>query len=141
MWIPQGDADEAYRKGRLKFELKGEKLSGVWNLVKTRIEGKQEQWFLIKHQDEAARPLAEFDVVAEQPNSVLSDRTLIPRKRGQSNYADQNESQAGVHPSGNLEAVRAPLPQKLAPQLATLVESSPQGTEWTGTSRRSPPFK
>lgn len=130
LWIPQGDADEAYRKGRLKFELKGEKLSGVWNLVKTHIEGKQEQWFLIKHQDQAARPLAEFDVVVEKPNSVLSDRTLIPRKRGQSKSADQNESQAGVRPSGNLEAVRAPLPKKLAPQLATLVESSPQGIEW-----------
>ena len=31
-------------------------------MVRTNIEGKQEQWFLIKHQDESAKPLADFDV-------------------------------------------------------------------------------
>ncbi|CAG8868738.1 Multifunctional non-homologous end joining protein LigD [Pseudomonas fluorescens] len=130
MWIPQGDPAEAYRKGRLKFELRGEKLSGLWNLVRTHIEGKQEQWFLIKHQDEAARPLAEFDVVSEQPNSVLSDRTIIPRKRGRvrSFSAEKTSTDAPALMSENAKS--APLPETLAPQLATLVEASPQSEDW-----------
>lgn len=82
VWIPQGDAEADYAKGKLKFELQGEKLSGVWNLVRTRMDGKKEQWFLIKSNDEVARPENEFDVVAEQPHSVLSDRTIVEKKRG-----------------------------------------------------------
>ncbi|MCT8162452.1 MULTISPECIES: DNA ligase D [Pseudomonas] len=130
VWIPQGDPAEAYKKGRLKFELQGEKLSGLWNLVRTNIEGKQEQWFLIKHQDESAKPLADFDVVAEQPNSVLSDRTVIPKKRGKSKSSASVDSASKAEPLRTAHAVPAHLPEKLAPQLATLVESSPQGSEW-----------
>lgn len=130
IWIPQGDPDEAYRKGRLKFELQGEKLSGLWNLVRTNIEGKQEQWFLIKHQDESAKPLADFDVVSEQPNSVLSDRTVIPKKRGKQKSSSPSEPPDKAKPLRTAHAVPADLPKKLAPQLATLVESSPQGSEW-----------
>lgn len=130
IWIPQGDPAEAYKKGRLKFQLQGEKLSGLWNMVRTNIEGKQEQWFLIKHQDESAKPLADFDVVAEQPNSVLSDRTVIPKKRGKSRSSASVDSAAKAEPLRTAHAVPADLPEKLAPQLATLVESSPQGSEW-----------
>ncbi|PPA02097.1 ATP-dependent DNA ligase, partial [Pseudomonas sp. MWU12-2312b] len=72
VWIPQDDPAQAYAKGRLKFELQGEKLAGLWNLVRTHMPGKQEQWFLIKHQDGAARPQSDYDVVAAEPDSVLS---------------------------------------------------------------------
>src|SRR5437660_431387 len=34
-WTPKGDPDEGYAKGHLKFELHGEKLKGVWKLVKS----------------------------------------------------------------------------------------------------------
>lgn len=55
VWTPQGDPQEGYRKGKLKFSLEGEKLAGSWNLVRTQMDGKKEQWFLIKTRDEAAR--------------------------------------------------------------------------------------
>lgn len=129
VWIPQGDPAEAYKKGRLKFELQGEKLSGLWNLVRTNIEGKQEQWFLIKHQDDAARPLADYDLVIELPNSVLSDRTIIPRKRGGAKTTKVKPEQTTR--SMSMEgALKAPLPEKLPPQLATLVDSSPRSEDW-----------
>src|SRR6476660_8587123 len=35
-WTPDGDPHEGLRKGRLKFTLEGEKLSGGWMLVRTR---------------------------------------------------------------------------------------------------------
>ncbi|HCW96777.1 MAG TPA: ATP-dependent DNA ligase, partial [Pseudomonas sp.] len=136
IWIPQGDAAEAYRKGKLKFELQGEKLAGVWNLVRTHMQGDKEQWFLIKSNDEQARPQSEYDIVAEQPDSVLSERTLIPRRRGAakpaaaptSKGAGRRKSKAAATtlPEG---AVPAELPASFKPQLATLVESVPEG-DW-----------
>ena len=35
-WMPKEDPAAGYRKGRLKFELRGEKLRGGWMLVRTR---------------------------------------------------------------------------------------------------------
>ncbi|WP_460096339.1 DNA ligase D [Pseudomonas sp. S3_C01] len=138
VWIPQDDPHEAYEKGRLKFELQGEKLSGLWNLVRTHMPGKQEQWFLIKHQDQAARPESEYDVVQAEPNSVLSDRTLVPKRRGkaaaakavkQPEKAVQAKSPRGAAKTTLSGAVAGPLPDTLKPELATLVESAPEG-EW-----------
>lgn len=137
VWIPQGDPHEAYEKGRLKFELQGEKLSGLWNLVRTHMPGKQEQWFLIKHQDQAARPESEYDVVQAEPDSVLSDRTLVPKHRGkaaakavkQPEKAARPESPKRASKSTLSGAVAGPLPETLKPELATLVESAPDG-EW-----------
>src|SRR5438270_3559849 len=34
-WVPEGDAEESYKKGRLKFTLEGEKLRGSWTLVRS----------------------------------------------------------------------------------------------------------
>jgi bifunctional non-homologous end joining protein LigD len=82
--LPQGNPAEDYAKGKLKlkFELEGEKLGGKWSLVRTHMEGKQEQWFLIKSNDSLARPESEYDIVKDKPDSVISDRTLIVKKRG-----------------------------------------------------------
>ncbi|AEV62937.1 DNA ligase D [Pseudomonas ogarae] len=138
VWIPQDDPHEAYEKGRLKFELQGEKLSGLWNLVRTHMPGKQEQWFLIKHQDQAARPESEYDVVQAEPNSVLSDRTLVPKRRGkaatakalkQPEKAVQAKSPRRAAKTTLSGAVAGPLPETLKPELATLVDSAPDG-EW-----------
>ncbi|BBP59429.1 DNA ligase D [Pseudomonas sp. St316] len=138
VWIPQGDPHEGYETGRLKFELQGEKLSGLWNLVRTHMPGKQEQWFLIKHQDEAARPENEYDVAQAEPDSVLSDRTLVPRRRGkaasakavkQAEKAAQPKSPKRSSKTTLNGAVPGPLPETLKPELATLVESAPDG-EW-----------
>ncbi|SDY06738.1 DNA ligase D [Pseudomonas sp. NFACC08-1] len=137
VWIPQGDPHEAYEKGRLKFELQGEKLSGLWNLVRTHMPGKQEQWFLIKHQDQAARPESEYDVVQAEPDSVLSDRTLVPKRRGKAGAKAVKQPEKAAQPKSPKRtsktslsgAVAGPLPDTLKPELATLVESAPDG-EW-----------
>ncbi|WP_404436042.1 DNA ligase D [Stutzerimonas chloritidismutans] len=137
IWIPQGDPHEGYRKGKLKFALEGEKLSGTWNLVRTRMDGGKEQWFLIKSNDEAARPEQEYEIVKEQPDSVLSDRTLIPRKRGKAKLevdakpvkAPAARSRKKAEKATLSGAKPAPLPDSIKPQLATLVESVPDG-DW-----------
>src|SRR5690349_13360472 len=49
-WAPIGDPREGYRKGKLKFDMHGEKLRGRWNLVRinARAGERQEPWLLIK---------------------------------------------------------------------------------------------
>lgn len=134
VWIPQEDPAKAYAKGKLKFELQGEKLSGLWNLVRTHMPGKKENWFLIKHQDSAARPQDDYDVLSAEPNSVLSERTLISQPRLAAEQA-KPVKKAPAKPrkaaSGTLTGARkAKLPAQLKPQLATLVDSAPGG-QWS----------
>jgi DNA ligase D-like protein (predicted 3'-phosphoesterase) len=64
---------EALERGHAVFVLHGEKLRGGFALQRTR-PGEKPQWLLIKRRDDDALPGS--DVVAEQPRSVLSGRTL-----------------------------------------------------------------
>lgn len=134
VWTPLSDPAEGYAKGKLKFELKGEKLGGVWNLVKTHIPGKQEQWFLIKHQDGFARPETEYDVVKTEPHSVLSERTIVPNKRAAPKAYPKPVKEVPAKRPRPKKAVLnnakvAELPESLKPELATFVESAPEG-DW-----------
>jgi len=62
-WEPVGDFTKQLSKGHLEFLLHGKKLSGKWHLVRTRMQGKQTQWLLMKSHDEAARTGADADVI------------------------------------------------------------------------------
>ncbi|HEX5608605.1 MAG TPA: DNA polymerase ligase N-terminal domain-containing protein [Solirubrobacterales bacterium] len=64
---------EALERGHAVFVLHGEKLRGGFALQRTR-PGEKPQWLLIKRRDEEAKPGT--DVVAEQPNSVISGEPL-----------------------------------------------------------------
>jgi bifunctional non-homologous end joining protein LigD len=159
VWEPEAEPHEAFEKGRLKFRLQGEKLNGVWNLVRTGMSGSKQQWFLIKSHDEAARDHDQYDVLEAAPDSVISDRTLVPRARGKAaatkaaskapGKTPSNARAADVRKEASVEAapasvskragskgaalegaVAAPLPETLTPELATLVESAPAG-DWT----------
>ncbi len=65
---------QALERGHAVFVLHGEKLRGGFALQRTGPDGPRAQWLLLKRRDEQARPGS--DVVAEQPASVLSGRTL-----------------------------------------------------------------
>lgn len=122
IWEPEGDAREAYAKGKLRFRLQGEKLGGVWNLFRTRLAGKKEQWMLVKSHDGQARSEADYSIVEAQPDSVLSDRTLVPRK-------PPAKKAAAPHRKTASKGRKVPLPAQLQPQLATLVDAPPSG-DW-----------
>lgn len=64
---------QALERGHAVFVLHGRKLRGGFALQRTR-PGEKPQWLLLKRRDEDARPGS--DVVAEQPESVNSGRTL-----------------------------------------------------------------
>jgi bifunctional non-homologous end joining protein LigD len=51
-WEPPENPEEALKKGRLEFTLKGKKLQGRWLLIRTkRASGKKNQWLLIKRSE------------------------------------------------------------------------------------------
>ncbi|MES2820294.1 MAG: DNA ligase D [Pseudomonadota bacterium] len=130
-WAPLDDPRAGYAQGRLKFELQGEKLSGIWNLVRTAMVGKKAQWFLIKSRDEQARDLDAFDILDAQPGSVLSDHSLTPREPVPTLAAttQRPSRRRSLEPvqSGAGGALVGEMPQQLSPQLATLVERQPEG--------------
>jgi bifunctional non-homologous end joining protein LigD len=79
-WVPlDPDPEAAYDKGLLRFTLHGEKLHGNWALVRMggKAAGKRrENWLLIKERDEAAVPQSGDAVVADNPLSVATGRSL-----------------------------------------------------------------
>lgn len=115
-WHPDGDVDQAFKKGHLEFELKGKKLRGRWHLVRTRLQGKQQQWLLMKGNDEHARMAADADVIdaglADQPNRLPKMAKVAPRT------SKTSRTRGGS------------LPASLKPQLATLVDKVPGDEGW-----------
>ncbi|MGF6722481.1 bifunctional non-homologous end joining protein LigD [Paraburkholderia sp. GAS41] len=153
-WEPDGGvahARESYQAGKLKFTLAGDKLRGGWMLVRSpmRGSGDKEQWLLIKERDDAARSEADFDVLAEQPGSVLDRTAAGGAGRGAARTAARaasvanakktdivvNRSAESLRTLAALPAIegakKAALPATFKPQLATLVDSAPPGDEWS----------
>lgn len=95
VWQPHGDPESGYKAGKLKFTLIGEKLAGDWNLVRTNLRGSgdKEQWLLIKERDSSARPAEEYDVVEQQPQSVLS-KALIDSATATKKTSKKNSTAA-----------------------------------------------
>jgi bifunctional non-homologous end joining protein LigD len=122
VWQPHDEPRKAYAAGKLKFTLVGEKLSGDWTLVRTRLKGSgdKEQWLLIKEKDPQARPAAEYDIVAAEPDSVLSNASL-----GTPKPTAKPKPKAKAKPKKATTA----LPEQFSPQLATLVDRAPEG-DW-----------
>ncbi|HEX7441690.1 MAG TPA: DNA ligase D [Caldimonas sp.] len=117
-WEPVGDPRQGMADGKLVFHLHGEKLAGLWELVRIRKPGdRQDPWILFKKKDEWARPLADYDVVRAQPDSVLA-KPLGPLE-SRNPAPDRLEG-----------AVKAALPARLSPQLATLAKTLPGAGEW-----------
>src|SRR3990167_2924408 len=124
IWQPHDAPVGAYAAGKLKFSLIGEKLSGDWALVRTRLggSGDKEQWLLIKERDDTARSSDEYDIVNEQPQSVISGALV----GGPSKTAKGKKAASTRKPA----AGRSDFPASLAPQLATLSDRPPEG-DWT----------
>ena len=80
---------DGYQRGDLKFELHGKRLRGSWVLVRLRRgDPEKPAWLLIKHRDEYARP--GYDIVAAEPTSVRSRRTMEQIAKGRSRIWNSN---------------------------------------------------
>jgi bifunctional non-homologous end joining protein LigD len=140
-WEPVGDPRRGLASGRLAFRLRGEKLQGLWELVRIK-SGKDERqppWLLFKKHDEFERPETEYDVTVALPDSVVTGRRAAAAKKApaaRSAKADQAvaavkaETSADAKPPKAPRAAKVPLPEKLSPQLATLATGVPPGGDW-----------
>ena len=141
-WSPVGDPLVGYRRGRLKFTLNGQKLRGLWNLVRMgpRHEKGKENWLLIKEKDDEARSGEKSDVTESLTESVASGRTIDQIASGrhqvwQSNRPGGKYTKSVPHPrkTGRKHlagARRAPQEESSPPQLATLADKAPVGEKW-----------
>ncbi len=120
-WTAIGDAEAGYRRGELKVQLHGKKLSGAWVLVHTgahRPDDEDKRWLLIKERDGSARRGAP-DQWSDADRSVKSGRTMAEIAAGE-------QPRSARQPAGRA----AKLPAFCPPQLCTLVEQPPLGDEW-----------
>ena len=144
-WRPEGtlrDAREGYARGRLKFELDGERLHGRWMLVRSRMDDtKQEQWLLIKERDENALSEREFDVTASdappprpaaatKPDGAATTRVAKAATAART-VSDGRPKRRNGHAAAALpNAIPAALPDTLSPELATPTDHPPSGDDW-----------
>lgn len=128
-WLPDGDARKGLAAGKLKFELRGEKLNGHWTLVRMHGKGDEthEPWLLIKERDDEARDLADYDVLQAQPASVLTGRGVdeVDSPPKKATHAKTAARKAATKKPSAKPAKKVALPATLQPQLATLAASPP----------------
>ncbi|MEW9806064.1 DNA ligase D [Mesorhizobium sp. ZMM04-5] len=114
-WAPEFDPAWGMQKGHLRFDLHGQKLRGLWDLVRLKPKPgeKRDNWLLIKADDRQAR--SGGDILEKQPRSVKSGRTV-------------EEVAAGKPP--RRKPKRAPMPGFIEPELARLRDKPPEGGDW-----------
>ncbi|MFJ3521151.1 DNA ligase D [Pseudomonas sp. NPDC090203] len=131
IWQPHGDPRKTYKEGKLKFTLVGEKLTGDWALVRTHLQGSgdKEQWLLIKEKDDAVRSADEYDIVVDKPESVVSGATVGEGRPVAKSRKSKTAASAPVTKKTSKASKTSSIPDKLSPQLATLMDAPPDG-EW-----------
>jgi bifunctional non-homologous end joining protein LigD len=140
-WEPLGDPRRDYAQGKLKFRLHGEHLKGGWTLVRMRgkdFDKGHDNWLLIKERDEFAQPGDGERLLARVTKSVASGRTMEQLAGGKPGVKKATPKRAAARTArpetSALSAVpgakRGPLPDFVAPELATLVDRPPKGEGW-----------
>ncbi|MBV8684026.1 MAG: non-homologous end-joining DNA ligase, partial [Caulobacteraceae bacterium] len=124
-WVTLADdPDAALAAGELKVRLAGEKLTGGWTLV--RLKDDPTNWLLIKERDPAARPLDEYDVLIEQPNSVISAKPIEDKEP-----APEPRRKLPAPKAARIKgAVAAAMPARFKPQLCATADRPPVGEGW-----------
>lgn len=137
-WHPvDEDADRAFKKGKIAFELEGERLHGRWALVQMRGPRNKSgrNWLLIKEKDRYVRTGKAADVAAID-ESVESGRSLTeiaegnaPEWRGGKARKSKAAKKAAKKKTARRKA-RAAVPGFIEPQLAKLWDMPPEENGW-----------
>jgi DNA ligase D len=124
VWAPMDDPEKSLASGAFKFRLAGEKLKGGWMLarLKPRPGETQRAWLLFKERDPAAD--ARIDILAARPESVKTGRRI------EDLVAPVPPRKPVLRPGTLPGAVRAPIPDRIEPQLATATAEAPDGGDW-----------
>jgi bifunctional non-homologous end joining protein LigD len=120
---------ERIAKGALKFELFGEKLRGSFALVhiKKPRDGEANAWLLIKERDPEADPDWK---IADHAQSVKSGKTLAEIAKDPRAPHWASDRPAAASSMKRAAPKRAPLPDDVAPMLATAVDAPFDDPAW-----------
>ncbi len=122
-WEPLADPGEGLANGDLKFRLHGTRLQGTWVLVRMRSKPgeKRENWLLIKKADDHAD---------ERRDITETFETSVRTGRDMDGIAASTAAAPAKAMTGKTSRRPAKLPAFIKPQLATLVDTAPEGEDW-----------
>ncbi|MDB5703114.1 MAG: ATP-dependent ligase [Sphingomonas bacterium] len=138
-WSPvKGKSAKDLDKGHLHFVLDGERMKGEWLLIRLKPRGKEksENWLLRKIDDAEA---GGTDTLVETAlTSVATGRTMVEIAEGKKPQASRrrrpgpanDEAPPKPRSGPGLRRGDAKLPKFRDPQLATLVDTVPTGSQW-----------
>src|SRR4030081_355536 len=159
-WEPQPghtDVDAGLRTGSLKFIMHGQKMKGKWALIRMGGKAANERkpnWLLIKEHDDFERGENDPAVTEEEPNSVVTGRSLEEIAKSEDHVWNSKDTATGnawyrkdspasaKSSAGGAKAraadfgsvlKKAPkekLPDFIAPELALPSETPPAGDGW-----------
>jgi bifunctional non-homologous end joining protein LigD len=142
-WEPvPGKSAKDLREGHLHFILHGQRMKGEWLLIRLKPrpgEGKRENWLLRKIDDAHAGPAE--DLVGRELTSIKTGRTMgqiaanapaisLKGKRGKAFDAAMAEAEQAAPARAKPKRRTGKPPPFQAPQLATLVDAVPTGSQW-----------
>jgi DNA ligase D len=128
-WAPMQEPHEGLAKGDLKFRLWGDKLRGGFMLVKMKPKTGEPDtgWLFFKEKDTSVD--TRTDILAARPESVKSGLTteeLLAADRAAKAVAPPPAAKPVRRPPAKLKgAVKAPMPAKMKPQLASQLDRPP----------------
>ena len=130
-WIPEPgkDPSKTIEEGHLHFRLEGERMHGDWVMfrMKGRPGDKSEPWMLKKVTDEHAKPEQGDALVEECVTSVTTGRTMAEIASGSDEW---RSNRGGAKGGRSRKKAAVPPPAFQQPQLATLVDAVPSGSDW-----------
>ena len=123
VWAPMEDIEKSLRTGAFKFRLSGEKLNGGWMLARLKKPDEdRHNWLLFKEKDLAADD--KIDILTARPESVKSGRRIEELVEKPKPAPKAVKLRPGALPG----AIQAPMPERIAPQLATSSSAPPKDT-------------
>ena len=130
-WIPEPgkDPSKTIKEGHLHFTLEGERMKGEWVMfrLKPRPGQRGESWMLKKVDDAYAKPDEGDALVDDCVTSVTTGRTMAEIASGEDEWRSNRGGKKGGR--AKIKATVAPPPFQ-PPQLATLVDTVPAGSDW-----------
>ncbi len=130
-WVPHPDKDprKTIEEGHLHFALEGERMKGDW--VMFRLKGKpgdkSEPWMLKKVTDDFADSDNGEALVEQCVTSVTTDRSMAEIAAGGDVW---RSNRGGAKGGRQKRKAEKPPPPFRSPQLATLVDAVPAGSDW-----------
>ncbi len=130
-WVPEPGKDptKTIEEGHLHFTLEGDRMKGEWVMfrLKPRKPTDRESWMLKKVDDDFAEPEHGDELVEDCTTSVTTGRTMAEIASGEDVWRSNRGGRKGGR--GKTKASESP-PAFQLPQLATLVDEVPTGSEW-----------